>query len=49
VTENRLLKGLFGPRRDEVTEGWTKLLNAELCKLYSSPSKIRMFKSRSMV
>jgi hypothetical protein len=46
VTENRVLKGILGPKRDEVTGGWTKVLNAELCKLYSSPSVIRMNKSR---
>jgi hypothetical protein len=37
---------LFGPRRDEVTGGWRKLHNEELRDLYSSPSIIRIIKSR---
>jgi hypothetical protein len=48
VFENRLLKGIFGQKRDEETEGWRKLHNEELHNLYSSPSKIRMLKSRRM-
>jgi hypothetical protein len=36
----------FGPKRDEVTEGWRKLHNDELNTFYSSPSRIRMIKSR---
>jgi hypothetical protein len=43
-----LLKRIFGPKRDEVTEGWRKLHNVELHNLYSSPSIIRMLKSRSI-
>jgi hypothetical protein len=39
---------IFGPKRDEVTGGWRKLHNEELHKLYSSPSIIRMIKSRRM-
>jgi hypothetical protein len=39
---------IFGPTRDEVTEGWRKLHNVELHNLYSSPSIIRMIKSRRM-
>jgi hypothetical protein len=39
---------VFGPKRDEVTGGWRKLNNEELHSLYSSPSIIRMIKSRSM-
>jgi hypothetical protein len=39
---------LFGPRRDEVTGDWGKLLNEELHNLYSSPNIIRMNKSRRM-
>jgi hypothetical protein len=46
--ENRVLKRIFGPRRDEVTGGWRKLYNKELCDLYSSPSIIRIIKSRRM-
>jgi hypothetical protein len=48
VFENRVLRRIFGPKRDEVTGGWTKLHNEELHNLYSSPSIIRMFKSRKM-
>jgi hypothetical protein len=46
VVENRVLRRIFGPKGDEVTAGWTKLHNKELRDLYSSPSIIRMFKSR---
>jgi hypothetical protein len=38
----------FGPKRDEMTGGWRKLHNEELHNLYSSPSIIRMIKSRRM-
>jgi hypothetical protein len=48
VFENRVLRRIFGPRRDEVTGGWRKLQNEELHKLYSSPSLIKMIKSRRM-
>jgi hypothetical protein len=48
VFENRVLRRIFGPKRDEVTEGWRKLHNEELHNLYSSPSIIRMIKSRRM-
>jgi hypothetical protein len=37
VFENRVLRRIFGPKRDEVTEGWRKLHNEELHNLYSSP------------
>jgi hypothetical protein len=47
VFENRVLRGMFGPKWDEVTGGWRKLHN-ELHNLYSSPSIIRMIKSRRM-
>jgi hypothetical protein len=43
-----LIKLYFGPKRDRVTGGWRKLHNEELHNLYSSPSKIRMIKSRRM-
>jgi hypothetical protein len=46
VSENRVLRGIFGPKRAEVTGGWRKLHNEELHNLYSSPSIIRMIKSR---
>jgi hypothetical protein len=48
VFENRILGRVFGPKRDEVMGGWRKLNNKELCDLYSSPSIIRMVKSRRM-
>jgi hypothetical protein len=48
VFENRVLRRIFGPKRDDVTVGWSKLHNEELHNLYSSPSIIRMIKSRSM-
>jgi hypothetical protein len=44
--EKRGLRGIFGPKRDEVIGGWRKLHNEELHKLYCSPSIIRMIKSR---
>jgi hypothetical protein len=46
--ENRVLKRIFKPRRDEVTGGWRKLHNEELHNLYSSPSIINMIKSKRM-
>jgi hypothetical protein len=48
VFENRVLRRIFGPRRDEVREGWRKLHNEVLRDMYSSPSIIRMIKSRWM-
>jgi hypothetical protein len=48
VFEKRVLRRTFGPERDEVTGGWRKLHNEELHNLYSSPSIIRMIKSRRM-
>jgi hypothetical protein len=46
--ENRVLRRIFGPKRDEVTREWGKLHNEELHDLYSSPSIIRIIKSRRM-
>jgi acyl-coenzyme A synthetase/AMP-(fatty) acid ligase len=46
VFENRVLRRIFGPKRDEVTGGWRKLHNEEINDLYSSPSIIRMVKSK---
>jgi hypothetical protein len=48
VFENRVLRRIFGTRRDEVTEDWRKLHNEELHNLYSSQNIIRMNKSRRM-
>jgi hypothetical protein len=48
VSENRVLRKIFGLKRDEVTGGWRKLHNEELHDLYSSPSIIRIIKSRRM-
>jgi hypothetical protein len=48
VFENRVLRRIFGPKGDGVTEGSRKLHNEELHNLYSSPSIIRMVKSRRM-
>jgi hypothetical protein len=48
VFENRVLKRIYGPKRDEVTGGWRKLHNEELHNVYSSPSIIKMIKSRRM-
>jgi hypothetical protein len=48
VLENRVLRRIFGPTRDEVTGEWRKLHNGELRDLYSSPSIIRIIKSRRM-
>jgi hypothetical protein len=43
-----VLRSIFGPRRDEVSEGWEKLHNEELRDSHTSPSIIRMIKSRRM-
>jgi hypothetical protein len=48
VFENRVLRRIFGSKRDEVTGGWMKLHNEELHNLYSSPSIIRVIKPRRM-
>jgi hypothetical protein len=44
--ENRLLRRIFGPKRDEVTGEWRKLHNEELSDLYSLPNIVRVVKSR---
>ena len=46
VSENMVLRRIFGPRRDEVTEEWRRLHNEELNDLYSSPNIVRVIKSR---
>jgi hypothetical protein len=48
VFENRVLRRIFGLKRDELTGGWRKLHNEELHDLYTSPSIIRIIKSRRM-
>jgi len=48
VFENRVLKEIFGPKRDEVTGNWRRASNVELNDLYSSPNIIRVIKSRRM-
>jgi hypothetical protein len=46
--ENRLLRRIFGPKRDEVSGGFRKLHNEELHGLYSSPGIVRVIKARRM-
>jgi hypothetical protein len=48
VFESRVLRRIFGPKRCGVTGGWRKLHNEEFHNLYSSPSIIRIIKSRRM-
>jgi hypothetical protein len=48
VFENRVLRRIFGPKRDEVTGKWRKLHREELHNLYISPNIIRQIKSRRM-
>jgi hypothetical protein len=48
VFENRFLRRIFGPKRDDVMEEWRKLHSVELHNLYSSPNIIRQIKSRRM-
>jgi hypothetical protein len=48
VFENRVLRRIFGPKRDEVTGEWRKLHNKELHDLYSSPRIIWIIKLRRM-
>jgi hypothetical protein len=48
VFENRVLRRIFGPKRDEVTGEWRKLHNEELHNLYSYPDIIRQVKSGRM-
>jgi hypothetical protein len=44
VFENKVLRRIFGPKRDKVTGEWRKLHNEELHILYSSPNVIRQIK-----
>jgi hypothetical protein len=48
VFENRVLRRIFGPKRDEVTREWGKLHNEELHSSYSSPDINKQVKSRRM-
>jgi len=48
VLENRVLRRIFGPKRDEVTGEWRKLNNEELNDLYSSPNIVQVIKLRRM-
>jgi len=48
VYENRVLRRIFGSKRDEVTGEWRRLYNEELNDLYSSPNIVRLVKSRKM-
>ena len=44
IFENRVLRSIFGPKRDEVTREWRKLHNEELNDMYSSPNIFRVIK-----
>ena len=46
--ENRVLRRIFGPKREEVTREWRKLHNEELNDLYCSQNNVRVIKSRKM-
>ena len=48
VFENRVLRRIFGPRKDKITGEWRKLHNEEQNDLYVSPSIVRVIKSRIM-
>ena len=45
VYENKVLRRIYGPRRDDVTRDWRRLHNEELNDLYSSPNIVRVIKS----
>jgi hypothetical protein len=47
VFENMVLRSIFGPKTDEVTGEWRKLYNEELHDLYSTPSIIRTWKTKT--
>jgi hypothetical protein len=49
VFENRVLRRVFGPKRDEATGQWRRLHNEELNDLYLSPNIIRVIKSRRII
>jgi hypothetical protein len=48
VSENRVLRRMFGSKRQEVAGGWRKLPNEKLHNLYAPPNVIRVSKSRRM-
>jgi len=48
VFENRVLRRIFGPKRDEVTGEWRKLHNEEINELYCSHNIVRVIRSRRM-
>jgi hypothetical protein len=48
VFENRVLRRIFGPKREEVAVGWRRLHNEKLHNLYASPKIIMVIKSRRM-
>jgi hypothetical protein len=48
VSENRVLRGMLGPKRDEVTGDWRKMNTEELHNLYSLPCIIKIVQSRRM-
>ena len=48
VFENKVLRRIFGPRRDEVTGDWRRLHNGEINVLYCSPNVMQVIKSRRM-
>ena len=48
VFENRVLRRIFGPKRDEITGEWRKLHNEELNYMYCSPNIVQVIKSRRM-
>jgi hypothetical protein len=48
VFENRVLRRIFGPKREEAAGDWRRLRNEELHNLYASPNVIRVIKSRNM-
>jgi hypothetical protein len=48
VSENRVLRRILGPKREEVAGGWRRLHDEELHNLYSSPNVVRVIKSKKL-
>ena len=48
MSDNRVMRRIFGPKREEVTAEWRKLHNEELNDLYGSANCVRVIKSRRM-